>query len=886
MKDIKRKKLAHALVQALGTGIALSLVAGGAAAQQTKKVEKIEVTGSNIKRVDTETASPVQIITQDDLRRSGATTVAEALRDLPLANAGSLNDLATSNSFAVGSSSISLRGLGAQATLVLLNGRRLASYGLSNGGQIQFVNLDTLPLAAIERIEILKDGASAIYGSEAMAGVINIILRKDFRGAEVGGSFSTREDNEDQVWRVNGTLGFGDRVKDRFNGMINFEHYERKAEKFRATEPFLTRPEYQSLFGTGTALSSNAYPGNYRRLSGTPFPGNSLAAPGCTPLVGVSCVFDQFADISIIPESKRNTGFASFNYDITGNLTAFAEVSLSKNKTTFTSAPALLNELGTSWFNINTLALENLRLTFPVGNPNNPYSVPVGFRHRFLELGTQNRIVDTEATRFLAGLRGNFGAWDWETAGLFMKSETEVQYTGLLRATVLRPLIANGGYNFIQPTNNSPAVLASVSPQIRNIGDSEMTSFDIKASRELMQMRGGPLGLALGLEFRKEKLNTAPDSLFTGAEIVGFGASSASGDRHVTSAFAELAIPVTTALEAQLALRTDRYSDYGSSTTPKVGVKWKVLPSLALRGTYSEGFRAPSLPEISKSLSAGFYNNFTDTRRCPTTQADADCRGSFPVLFGANPNLKAEESKSFTVGAVWQPANETSVALDVYRIRRENEIGLLDPSFLIINETRFPGAVTRGPVDIPGLPGPLISFDSRYANLGETTVKGIDLELQQRFNLGDSGRLSAQVVANYVDSYKNSPNKGEAAVEYNGTYNQPRVRATASVTWEYRNWSVTPSVNYTGRFKLIGTPYDTCFLEGRYDAGCEIKAWTTVNAFVQTEPIKNLRLSLGVRNIQDKQPPFDGNQATLMFNPTYHNPYGRYYTLSAAYRFR
>jgi iron complex outermembrane receptor protein len=885
MKDIKRKKLAHALVQALGTGIALSLVAGGAAAQ-AQKVEKIEVTGSNIKRVDVETASPVQIITQDDLRRSGATTVAEALRDLPLANAGSLNDLATSASFAIGSSSISLRGLGAQATLVLLNGRRLASYGLSNGGQIQFVNLDTLPLAAIERIEILKDGASAIYGSEAMAGVINIILRKDFRGAEVGGSFSSREDNEHQVWRANGTVGFGDRVRDRYNAMINFEHYERKAENFRSTEPFLTRGEYQSLFGVGTALSSNAYPGNYRRLTGTPFPGSSLAAPGCAPLSGASCVFDQYADISIIPESKRNTGFGSFTYDITGNLTAFAEVSVSQTKTTFTSAPSLLNELGTSWFNINTLGLDSLALIFPVGNPNNPYSVPVGFRHRFVELGTVNNIVDTKATRFLAGLRGNFGAWDWEAAGLFMKSETDVEYQGLLRATALRPLITSGGYNFIQPTNNSAAVLASVSPKIVSTGDSEMTSFDLRASRELMQMRGGPLGLALGVEFRKEKLNTAPDALFSQAEIVGYGASSASGDRDVTSLFAELAIPVTTSLEAQLALRTDRYSDYGNSTTPKAGVKWKVLPSLALRGTYSEGFRAPSLPEISKSLSAGFYNSFNDTRRCAVTHADADCRGSFPVLFGANPDLKAEESKSFTIGAIWQPANETSVAVDVYRIRRENEIGLLDPTFLIINEARFPGAVQRGPVDIPGLPGPLISFDSRYANLGETTVKGIDLELQHRMNLGDSGRLSATVVANYVDSYKNSPNKGEEAVEYNGTYNQPRVRATASLTWEYRNWSVTPSVNYVGKFRLAGTPYESCFLEGVYDDGCMIKAWTTVNLFVQTEPIKNLRLSLGVRNIHDKQPPFDANQSTRMFNPTYANPYGRYYTLGATYRFR
>ena len=889
MKQIHRKRLPSALLAALGTGVVLSVATSGANAQQAQRVEKIEVTGTNIKRVDTETAAPIQIITAEDLKRSGAQTVAEALRDLPLANAGSLNDIATSNSFAVGSSSISLRGLGAQATLVLLNGRRLASYGLANGGQVQFVNLDTLPLAVIDRIEILKDGASAIYGSEAMAGVINIILRKDFTGAEASGSWSTRENGGDfRVWRANATLGMGDLVKDRYNAFINFEHFKRDPVTFRETEPFLTRAQYRDIFGTGTALSSNAYPGNFRRLAGTTpgFAGNSIAAPGCVPLVGASCVFDQFANISIVPEATRDTGFGSVTVQLGANLSAFAEASVSRNKTIFTSAPSLLNELGTSWFNINTLGLDFLNLIFQRGDPNNPYASAVGFRHRFAELGPTKTTVNTDASRILAGLRGTTARWDWEAAGLYMKSDTDVEYAGRLRASVLRSLIASGGYNFLNPTANSPAVLASVSPTATNNGNSSMTMFDIKASRELMQMAGGPVGLALGLETRKEKLDTTPDRLFTSADIVGFGANSASGDRTVTSAFAELALPVITSVEVQLALRTDRYSDYGTSTTPKVGAKWKVTPSLAFRGTYSEGFRAPALPEIAQSLSAGFYNGFTDTARCPTTHALADCQGSFPVLFGANPNLKAEESKSFTAGVVWEPVKDLAFTLDAYKIKRDNEIGLLDPSFLIVNEARFPGYVHRGPVDIPGIPGPLISFDSRYANLGETTVTGLDLEARHKMDLGEAGRLTMQADVNYIDSYVNSPNKGEVEVDYNGTYNQPRVRARGSVTWDYRNWSVTPSANYVGRFRLNGTPYETCFLEGIYDEGCRIKAWATWNLFVQNEPIKNLLLSVSIRNVQDKKPPFDGNAPTSMFNATYHNPYGRYWTFGVRYKFK
>ena len=890
----KMKSLPLAVLSAISVSAMFATVASAQTPAPTapQKIEKIEVTGSNIKRVDAESSAPIQIITADDIKKSGATSVAEILRNLPIANAGSLNELATSNSFAIGASSISLRGLGAQATLVLLNGRRLASYGFANGGQQQVVNLDTIPTSVIERIEILKDGASAIYGSEAMAGVVNIILRKDYTGAEVTGNFSQNSGEDFRVSRGSGSIGYGDLAKDKFNAYLNVEYFKRDATKFRDSESFLTRPEYRALFGTGVTLSSNTFPGNYRRVAGTNrnvIPAGGLGVGPNVTAAGASIPFDQYADISIGGAATRKAAFGKATVDISPTLQAFVELAYSKNGTTFTSAPALLNEGGTSWFNLQTLGLNFLNLSFAPGNPNNPYSFPVGFRHRFSELGPTKRIVDTDATRVLGGLKGSFINWDWEFGALYSKSNTTATYVGQLRASTLGAAIADGTYNFISTdlNANSAALRSSISPNISNVGNSSFTSFDFKASRELFQLSGGALGLAFGVEQRNEKLNTTPGTLFSSSDIIGFGASSASGTRNVTSAYAELNAPFTTNLEAQLAVRTDRYSDYGRSTTPKLGVKWKVLSNWALRSTYAEGFRAPALPEISKSLSAGFYNNFQDPARCAVTGADADCIGSFPVLFGANTGLKAEESKSYNIGTVWEPTKDLSFTLDYYRISRKKEIALLDPTFLVQNESRFPGYIVRGPVDVAGIPGPIISFNSRYQNLGQTIVKGLDFESRYKYSLGEYGKLDAQLSANYVLSYKNSATESEALVEYNGTYNQPKIRAGASVSWVYGSWSVTPSYSYVGDFLYVGSPYDVCRYQGTANQfACKISSWGTWNLFISNEPIKDLTISLSIRNLEDKQPPFDARNATSMFNSTYHNPFGMYSTLSATYRFK
>jgi iron complex outermembrane receptor protein len=355
MKQLKRKTLYGALVQVLGTGVALSVIATGAAAQQTQKVEKIEVTGSNIKRLDMETVAPVEIITRDQIERTGLPTVAEVIRNVPAAMSGSFNE-SFSNSFAPGASGVSLRGLGQKTTLVLINGRRTAGYGFAQNLQDTFVDLNSIPTSAVERIEILKDGASAIYGSDAIAGVVNIILRKDFKGLELNVSGGYAEGDWDT--RLSGTWGMGDLAKDRWNVFGVVDYYKRD-ELLQADTKFLhTRDmrgyeggrNFQSLTGGGTwrqlNAASTALTANHRAISecagqvidgpeavrrgliGAPAGNTTFNIPGNT-----FCSVDFKGQFSALPGTER-VGFMGRGTKVfSDNLTGYVDVGYSQVKT-------------------------------------------------------------------------------------------------------------------------------------------------------------------------------------------------------------------------------------------------------------------------------------------------------------------------------------------------------------------------------------------------------------------------------------------------------------------------------------------------------------------------------------------------------------------------
>jgi iron complex outermembrane receptor protein len=865
----------------------------------TQKVEKIEVTGSNIKRVDAETIAPVQVITREEIERSGKQTITEVLRTLPINSTGGLNDITGANSFSSGASTVSLRGLGSAATLVLLNGRRIAPFGGAdpNFGQSAVVNLDALPLDVIERVEILKDGASAIYGSEAVAGVVNIILRKDFRGALVAATYSINDESEYQVRRASATFGYGDLARDRFNALINVERLERDVVKVDEVQNYLVRPELRdnNSFATFRRFSSS-FAGNY--LNGVVDPRTGLATaiafrpaaqqpancnPGAIKINGI-CRWDLPANQDIVPDSTRDNMFARVTTDFTSTLQGFAEFGYNRINTRFRGNPQVYGDIG-SWYSGTLRRLVNLPETLPSTHPNNPFGVPVILRHRFVEIGNGDRVVDADAMRFSTGVKGLWGGLDWESGILFNKNKTEVTQLNQVRATPLTQGILNGTYHFLNPSAGAikPADLRI---DTQDVAESSFTIADFKISGELGELPAGAIGMAAGVEYRREDREARPDGAKVAGEVVGFGAALADGKRNVKSAFVELNIPVTRALEAQLAMRADRYSDYGASNTPKLGIKWKVLPTVAFRGSWAKGFRAPSLTEISRS-SVTAFTTVVDPKLCILGTEPA-CLSNIAALLENADRLDPETSTSRHAGMVWDITREALLSLDAFDIRRRKEITTLSITDILDNEDATTGVFANRVIRGPALPGqtvgPLQAVSTFFFNSGGTQIKGYDFDGQWRFGLGEYGRLTTRVAATYIKSLLSNASDDDPFLDF-ASYGIPRTRAAGSLIWDRGVWNVSTTANFTSGYNVLRNPTLTCSAAIRLSQpDCYVNPSTTTDMAVRWSGVKDLSLTLVARNISNKKPVLDANARPVNF--TFHPFQGVYYSFGVSYRFK
>ena len=878
----------------------------------TQKVEKIEVTGSNIKRVDAESTSPITVITAEEIKRSGATSVQELLNNLPIVAGGALNDTNSGNGFSPGSATVALRGLGSQSTLTLLNGRRIspAAFTDPNTGQSVITNLNSIPATAIERIEILRDGASAVYGSDAIAGVVNIILRKDFTGALIGATVTQNADSEFRTKQVNVTWGVGDLARDKYNFFVNYERFQRDPTLVKDDDKIDERYAFAGTtpaLGRRTVFSTFSFPGNLLRES-VPGSGNfnvvALIRPGCAIVSGGLCRYNQYDDLELTGKTIRDTAYARGSYDFNAGLSAFGEISYSKAVNTFTGAPPTGSPATTTWLTNAGVPLR-FALILPVGHPDNPFAFRAGLRYRFVEFGRSQDISKTEDTRGVAGLKGTAGRWDWESSFLYNTSEQTSSSGRRLLFPEVQQAINDGSLRF--NGTMTQATIDRISTRYTNSGKSTSTIWDLKGSAEFGSLPGGPIGVAAGTEFRKDELVITPDANIVASRIVGLGASFADGSRRVASAFVEAALPFTNTIEGTLAGRYDRYSDYGSSSNPRLGIKWKATPTFAARANYSTGFRAPSLSQISKSAVRSFQAIGQDPLRCPVTADADDCARTVASQIQFNPNLQPEKSKSTTAGFIWDLTKETAVTIDYFKIRRNNEIDRFSSAFVVAHafagEARFANAVLRDPNPLswlPGVPnsGPIQTVLRQYLNLGGTEVAGIDLDISHRMNLGDMGKITLGTAATYNISSKFAREKGDPFVESAGGFNTPRVRGNFSATWAYRDWTVGARYNYVGQYH-IGDSTSNC----RDNIGstaianlpgiCEVRSWQTIDTNVVYTGFKNLVLRAVIRNIRDDKPPFDyanfafftGN-ITPGYNADYHNPLGVNAALSATYSFK
>jgi iron complex outermembrane receptor protein len=748
---LKQRVVLKKSVIAAALAVAYSHAAFAQQENADQPIQKVVVTGSNIAHIDAETATPVTIMRRDDIVRTGANSVTELLNTLTSAT-GSLTDIGGSNSFASGASSASLRNLGKQSTLILLNSRRVAPYALADYNEV-FTNLDSLPLDAIERVEVLRSGGSAVYGSDAVAGVINIITRNDYQGLQIKGSRDeSLKNHEFATSEASLTGGVGNYAKDGYNVLANVELFERQSVMWRqvvdsinptyGTHFSAVAPGSGKMFGYRGAPSSYSYPGNILGLE----TGGGGPVAGCTTIASGLCQYDRFSRFQAVPQAKRANALVSGKLRINENVEGFAEVLYSHTETDYLSAFPNYGATNpdTVWGNPTTG--ERLSFTYlplAANSPVNPTGQQADLRYRFADAPSYNNAVSSQY-RVLTGLKGSWDKYDWETAVGVMGSKTTTREAGAFSASgfkqeigdysqydanynPLDPNFFNHGYKFGQ--KNSPEVLNTLFPQQGYDGKITQYFVDGKISGEIAQIGGRSVGLAVGGELRHEKFNINPSANLLNGDIVGYGSSTANAQRSTGAAYAEVSVPVTSKLELDGAARIDKYQNFDSHVSPKIAFRYEALKQLMLRGTLETGFRAPNLTESAQSSKFAFDNGVTDPKRCPQAlalskdlraQANAlaandpnkqtllaradtvegnECAAGVFSNVRNNPDLKPETSRSATLGLVFEPVKGYSVSVDYWRIERKDEIGLKSTQDLLAAEADQPaGVIVRNPL--------------------------------------------------------------------------------------------------------------------------------------------------------------------------------------------
>ena len=927
-------------------------------AQSQESVQKVYVTGSNIKRADKEDSSPISVMNAKEIAATGANTVAELLHNIPAMGSGTANDIRDDNGFSKGASTASLRGLGTSSTLVLLNGRRIAAsaYADPNNGKSTIYDLNSIPVSAIARVEVFKDGASAVYGSDAIAGVINFITKDDYQGAEVSASTSANDDGEFNRNNINGVFGFGDLEKDRFNALISvdvsqrgrtgikdvrdIEQNEYARINYRLNEyasyvsgnPFIFRQS-----APGAPFSTTAAAGQYISNSTAGCAGNlvtgskanGIGITNTSMLTGRQfCNFDTNEYQEAQSKGTDVNLLSKITVKLGENVSSFTEIGFSRVEREYTGAPKSINSTSpTTVFRVNGLPT-SYQLLLPSGHPDNPYA-GYGAAAAFRFVGTDAGSETVNKTyRFLTGLKGTAGAFDWETGLLYNRAERDDLGHGYLYLPVVNRIVTEN--RTIAATIADPNAVRDVD----NTGFSQVTQLDAKASTSFGKLAGGEIGLAFGAEIRQEKLGLDSDPQLAAGNIIGLSNSVLAGQRTVKSGFVELRTPWTKTFEMDFAGRYDKYPT-AKSFVPKVGAKWAATEQVTFRGSFAKGFRAPALSQISPGGVQSFNSGFADPIRCPdgkTPVAGADpldCARGISSVSTPNPNLANETSKSYSFGAILNPTKNFDLLIDWYRIVKKNETNLLSATFVAEHQDLYPGLAVRDNnnlVDAAGnvIPnsGQLLAINRTFVNQGSTDTSGIDFEAAHRLNLGDMGRITTRANYTYVLRFKRAERPGEISHDLTGTNGGlsdwatsvgdiPRHRFNLASTWSRGDHNVTLTADYVSQVSLVRrydnkTTYAQEFCHYGTNTGplpakpslgglpnyletngdCNVDDWLTFGAAYSYTGFKNWTLSANVKNLFDTKAPYDPREAVTGFDSQLHNGMGRYFRLTASYKFK
>ena len=893
-------------------------------------VAEIVVTGTSIRGLDAETALPVTVMKAEDIARTGATSAEDLFRYISSASSSGSTVQAQATGNQTGSiSTISLRGLTSARTLVLINGLRSAPYGGGSTGTAgNSVDISSIPVAAIERVEILKDGASAIYGSDAIAGVVNFILKVNFQGvdASVYGGAPTRDGGGTEQ-QANFFGGIGDLKADRYNVNLglSFDHTQ---EILGATRPFATR--YSPQFGNDVT-SSFAFPANIAVFPAPPKGSPTTINPAvgaCAPSLNdvnfpAQCRFDNSPYDSLQPDTKRGNGLLNAHYQISDTTQLYSEITFAHVETLTQVQPVPLSYqnpllpgnpflafqsalLANTYPNYHNPAITPTAAAFLLP-PTSPYyptafaaangmaGQPLNLIYRDFANGVRLEEDTSDTTRAVVGWKGSLLGWDFDTS--FLYSEVKVKEdlkSGFPLYSKIMPLLDGGTINPFGPTTDPAALAAAKAAEF--VGQdwsskTSLTSLGGSASRALFDLPGGPFSAAVGAELRRETFIYDPSGPIQTGDITGEGGNQLpeNAARSVESAYLEVNMPIVHSLDADAAVRYDHYQSVGSTVNPKGSLKFQPFDWWLLRASAGSGFRAPSLTDLYAAQATSVTANGTrDPIKCPTFDPNNPaCSFQFSTVTGGNPNLKPEKSTTLTLGTVFEPVKNLSLGFDSFWIYLKDAIvvGGLPVATILQNAasaTQFASLIQRD------ANGNIVFISQTNANLFREDVSGLDIDLKYAFDIGDYGRISLVGDGTYYYKFATqNPNgswtgqidKGLTTVS--GVIS--RWRHTASVVYDIGPWEAAVIDHFQKRYhdsngNITGAPrdvgaYDTVDLQATYHLA---KAWTFTG---------------GVINVGNTAPPYanyasSANNFVGGYDLTYGDPRGRFVYGRVGFQFR
>jgi iron complex outermembrane receptor protein len=860
-----------------------------------------------------------------------------------------------------GLSAANLRGQGSNNTLVLLNGRRLAAHGL-NGG---VVDLNQIPMAALERVEILKDGASAIYGTDAIGGVINFILKKNYKGVQMEAFTDITEHGGGNISRVSLTGGFGDLEKDKYNLLFSLGHSESQAlrgnqrdfvnlfQSSRGLSPDTTGAPFATVTGitslasglTNKTTTGPTLPGGgaqtYRYVNPLNLPGgagcNSVAGMGAydyllwgAPGNKYACAFDT-AVAAALQQPQNNTNLVARGTMALGEHQIFAEFTGAQVSSAKTFSAQQISSSSTATVGTAPFVIPNPLYNLAYPSTGASYAAvaaqlisvfpqlagptyagkPFSFKWRCIPCGSRQYDTSSDTSRVLIGADGPMPwltGWDYRAGISTASSDTTsvlgggyyfgVPFAALINTGVLDPFLPAGQ----SQTAAAMAGLAAASAQGTKLygGKYTLSQADATASGPLFKLPAGDVMAAVGMDLRTEKFafngNATDVVIQLGIPNAAFDSVNTMNTvkRDIKAVFTEVLVPITKQLEATVAVRHDDYTGFGGTTNPKVSMRFAPVEQFLLRGSYNTGFRVPDFKQQFFGVTEAPGGTTTvDPAKCATLKVDITKPGCeaivFNTLFGGNPALQPEKSKQGTVGFVWAPTSTTSIGADWWTINKTGTIQATSIPTLLANYTLFPQNFIRDTA------GNIVQIDTRWINAGETVTSGVDINASATGKFGEA-KWGVALEGTYLLEKKSrviaSAPFGPSEIGQFNPLTDPGLRWKHSLTGTYArgDWVATLTQVYSSGYKqnVIGA-VGAAFIPADWNPN--VAAYTLYNASVTYSGFKDLGITVGVKNLLDKTPPFaityDTNTgAGSSWDPRVADPRGRSLSLLASYKFK